>query len=185
MQANLTLTPSKVIPDVPSNVRYVGGNILNSTCEVIAHQCNCMNTIPSGLTKDIFTVFPHADTYKKRVRYNIPGTIDLMGSESQRYVINMYAQYNQGSLRETLVKQGSLKETLVKQGSLKETSQIREAWFAECLSKIRGIKSIAFPYGIGCEYGGGRWDNYHNMILTFARQNPRIEVHIVKSERIN
>ena len=57
----------------------------------------------------------------------------------------------------------------------------RENYFKQCLdkiSKIKDIKSIAFPYLIGCGIAGGNWNNYLDMILEFAESNPNIEVSI-------
>ncbi len=143
-------------------------NILTFKVQVIAHQCNCTSKTGKGLYIDIIKKFPHADIYKTREKDSIPGTIKLTGNEKGKTkIIAMFAQLFPGK------------------PSVKETSKMREQWFVECLnkmSKIKNLKSIAFPYHIGCGLAQGNWNNYKKLIENFASQNPNTQVYIVSNE---
>lgn len=47
----------------------------------------------------------------------------------------------------------------------------RKEWFLKCLNYIKeipNIKSIAFPYNIGCGLAGGNWNEYLEMIQNLS-----------------
>lgn len=135
---------------------------------VIAQQCNCISKTAKGLSASVIKKFPHADFYTDRSGPSSPGRIKLAGSKGGgRIVVAMFAQYRPGK---------------PKKG---DTSDMRETWFEECLGrigKIKGLRSIAFPDGIGCGLGGGAWDNYNAMIENFAKDHAHINV-IVCSQK--
>ena len=58
----------------------------------------------------------------------------------------------------------------------------RQGWFQECLDAIGklNLKSVAFPYEIGCGLAGGKWACYDNMLQKFACENPETEVFICR-----
>lgn len=144
-------------------MKIISGNLLESKEKYIAHQCNCVSTYAAGLAKQIFDEFPYANIYKKRL---LSGKVDGMGNiivcgdgETKRYVINMLAQFYPGKPKY--------------QNSKKDGYLAREKAFADCLTQISAIseiKSIAFPYNIGCNLAGGDWETYYNMIESFEKQ---------------
>ncbi len=136
------------------------GDILTFNVQYIAHQCNCTSTRSAGLAKDIFTKYPYSNVYGKYIR--IPGTIHVCSN-----VINMYAQYNPGPPRSD------------------EEIQTRIVLFKMCLDSIQNIpnlRSIAFPYRIGCGLAKGKWEIYNSMIKDFALRNTSVKVFIVKNQ---
>lgn len=140
-------------------------NILNSNEKYIIHQCNCITNNAFGLAEAIFTKYTYADEYKNRKKYSIPGTISIKGDGNEfRYIINAFAQFSPGK------------------PSLNESKENRLQWFKECLDKIEKIEnleSIAFPYKIGCGYGGGDWNEYIKVIEDFS-ENSSIKVVIYR-----
>lgn len=65
----------------------------------------------------------------------------------------------------------------------KDTSSMRLKWFQSCLicvEELSDLKSIAFPYGIGCGAAGGHWPHYLECIKEFASRNPHVDVRIYK-----
>jgi O-acetyl-ADP-ribose deacetylase (regulator of RNase III) len=68
-------------------------------------------------------------------------------------------------------------------GEKPDSAADREVYFKNGLDYIKsqepGLKSIAFPEGIGCGIGGGHWPNYKEMIREFARDMPGCTVYIV------
>lgn len=145
------------------------GNLLDSNAQYIAHQCNCISTGSAGLAKAIFSKFPYSDVYTDRKEDDILGEIKICGNgKDQRYVINMFSQYYPG---------------ICKYPGGKDSSEMREKAFQKCLnkiSKIKGIRSIAFPHTIGCGLAGGLWANYEKMIENFACDNFLIDVYVVE-----
>lgn len=132
------------------------GDLLNSSAQYIAHQCNCVSQGVAGLAKLIFDKYPWAD-HSSRTKRDDMGTISVHGNgANQRYVINMYAQYYPGGPKGN------------------DSDELREKSFACCLNqiaKIDGLKSIAFPHSIGCGLAQGYWPNYLSMIEDFAINN--------------
>ena len=55
-----------------------------------------------------------------------------------------------------------------------QTKENRLQWFKECLDeieKIEDLESVAFPYKIGCGYGGGDWNDYLKLIEQFSEKS--------------
>ena len=52
---------------------------------------------------------------------------------------------------------------------------------AKKITKIENLKSIAFPFKIGCNLAGGNWNNYLNMLEAFSSK-VQAEVYIFKPE---
>ena len=125
-------------------------DILLSEEQYILHQCNCTTTYAKGLSHVIFSKYPYADTYKSRKLPGVPGTIDILGDESNRLIINAYAQYYPGKANRT-----------------NDSKSLRLRWFEECLEKvckIEGLKSVCMPELIGCGLAGGNKDDYKKII---------------------
>jgi len=147
------------------SVKIISGNIIDSDAQYIAHQCNCLTTYGAGTAKAIFDKFPYSDIYKTREfcsnwrksRDKAPSIVIRGNGEGERYVINMLAQIFPGKPKFT-------------DGI--DCSEKRLKYFRECLIsilKISGLKSIAFPYGIGCNLAGGDWEKYSDMLDGFSR----------------
>lgn len=152
-------------------IKKIHGNIIDSDAQFIVHQCNCVSTGMAGLAKTIFKKYPYSDTYSKRNSkeersLDDPGTISIHGNgKDKRYIVNFYSQYYPGKAK-------------YKNDSL----EIREKWFEKCLDllgQVEDLKSVAFPYGIGCGLAGGDWDKYYGMIEDFSDRNPDTEIFIV------
>ncbi len=161
-------------------IEIVSGDLLSSKEKYIIHSCNCLTQNSAGIAKAIFDKFPYANTYKKRVRLtngetvnaDVPGTIEVLGDGiEQRFVINMFAQYYPGKSK-------------FPESSLDGTA-IRLKYFHKCLlrvAKIPDLESVAFPWRIGCNLGGGNWDHYLGTITNFAQyvkasQNTKVIIY--------
>lgn len=162
-------------------IEIVTGDLLNAQEKYIAHQCNCLTYKSAGTAKAIFDKFPHSNTYERRLPQedksqikDIPGTIIIMGDgQEQRYVINMYAQYYPGRSKYPL--------------SSLDGIPVRLNYFYKCLlrvAKIPDLESIAFPWRIGCNLGGGNWEHYLGTITNFANYvaEKNIKVRIYRKE---
>ena len=141
-------------------------DLLDSDAQVIAQQCNCVSKSAKGLSAAIIKKFPHANFYTSRTKPSTPGTIKMAGSKKkkQRLVLAMFAQYFPGKPQN------------------EDTYEARKEWFQMCLNriaKIKGLKSIAFPHGIGCGLAGGKWGDYEKMIVKWAETIPDVQIIIV------
>ena len=119
---------------------FLDGDLLNCDAQYIAHQTNCVSNTGRGLALSLFKKYPYANVYRNRIKPDIPGTISLHGDPTNRYVINMYGQNYPGKSKKS------------------DTPQLRIQWFQACLNQILlipNLKTIAFPYLIGCDLAGG------------------------------
>jgi hypothetical protein len=162
----------KFIGPLKNSVNIIEDDIFGIDVQYIAHQCNCLTSHSAGFAKQVFYNFPEANIYscrssetnsKNLPKSQIPGQIIVRGK-----IINMLAQVFPGK---------------PKFDNGLDSREKRKEYFKKCLnqiSMINGVKSIAFPYGIACNMGGGKWDDYLSMITEFAEDNPKIRVFIVK-----
>jgi O-acetyl-ADP-ribose deacetylase (regulator of RNase III) len=170
-------------PSQPKNLIYKSGDLLTAKEEYIIHQCNCTSSTAAGLAQAITTKFPYAAPYTHR-RPNPahrsrclpedaskPGTIQVWRSPSadSPHFIGLYAQ------------QGPGKPYGV------DSRSAREEWFRYCLGlieKISEVKSVAFPWQIGCGLAGGDWRVYEGMIWEWAENHPDISIVVYKLEDV-
>jgi O-acetyl-ADP-ribose deacetylase (regulator of RNase III) len=158
-------------------MKIIEGDLLEAKEQYIAHQCNLVTNRAANLALSVFSRYPYANIYAERKYPHDPevsgprmGDIIIRGNgDDQRLVINMCAQYYPGKPKFALSK--------------RDGYEARQEAFAACLekiSKIPGLKSIAFPWGIGCGAAGGDWEKYQKMISEFESSTPGVEIRIYK-----
>ncbi len=126
------------------------GDLLQSDCTVIAHQCNCFATMGAGIAKQIKERYPEA--YEADRRFPLPiGSRERLGHFSKVRVgdcliYNLYGQYHYGRGKQT------------------ELSMLEKA----VRSMLEDLKShegkIGFPYGMGAGLAGGDWGEIEPML---------------------
>ena len=145
-----------------STLKIVDGSLLDSDCQYIAHQCNCYSRSGAGLASAVFKAFPWADVYSNRSERGnyaaLFGSITVHGDpkRNQRYVINIYGQLRPG-----------------KPSPGWDSAASRLEAFGKALDQIARLpelKSIGFPYGIGCGLAGGDWNKYERLLEGFAER---------------
>ncbi|HMP29454.1 MAG TPA: uracil-DNA glycosylase [Saprospiraceae bacterium] len=148
-------------------------DILKSKVQLIVHQCFCTAKRKSakGLAAKIFKKYPYSNVYCHRNEDSIPGTIEVRGSikHKERWVCAIYGQYHPGTPSD----------------KNDDTAKNRRLWFKKALKKIgkiQNLRSIAFPYKIGCGLAKGKWSLYEKLISDFASNNPKVEVYIISNE---
>jgi len=152
-------------------------DILSSDSEVIVHQTNCVSTYALGLAHAIQKAYPYANVYSERkdTTADDPGTVKLSYPKSGQkgpIIANFMAQYFPG-------KPLGYKSTI-------DSSEKREEWFQDCLDIFgewcveNNIKSVSFPYRIGCGLAGGDWSRYETMIRNFSHKYKNINITICK-----
>jgi O-acetyl-ADP-ribose deacetylase (regulator of RNase III) len=138
-------------------LKTINKSLIEADTKYILHQCNCVTKDSAGIAKAIFTAFPWANTYSKRIKHSKQGTIDILGNGlDQRYVINGYIQYYPGK------------------SFSRDDYENRLNSLFECLTKIKTIPdltSIGIPVGMGCVMAGGDWNcDYLPILEDFAKQ---------------
>ena len=127
--------------------KLVEGDLFDTDAQYIAHQCNCVSRYANGLASEIFTRYTHV--YKERKEPSVPGSILV----TDNFIIHMFAQVFPGPPREN--------------PKYRDDRLWRTGYFAQCLSLIANIgdiRSVAFPYKIGC----GHWEDYHALLKNFS-----------------
>lgn len=155
---------------IPSNLTIIfGADILESNAQVIAQQCNCTSKKAKGLSRSIVEKFPYADVYSEREKPSTPGTIKITGNrkKGERFVAALFAQLNPGKPQKG------------------DSVSQRIEWFEQCLEKLartKSLKSVAFPYNIGCGLAGGNWNTYYDILTKWTECHPNISVQIINRD---
>lgn len=134
------------------------GNLLDSDCTVIMHQCNCFSTMGAGLAKQIARKYPQALIADKK----LPVTPEQkLGNFSYAIVgkttiVNLYGQYRYGrDKRHTDYK--AFESAL--SGFLKHAK----------LDKRIDLSKVGMPYKIGCGLAGGDWRTIVNIVNRISK----------------
>lgn len=139
-------------------IRIVNGNLLDSQAQVLAHQTNCSKGFGSGVAKAIKEKWPNvAEMHRLACNVNEGNGLkpaDLLGCiqpvsvsdpmfYGDKYVVNMYAQEKYGYDGAKYTSYDALDTCLKKLVKF---------------CKDKGIKTVAFPYGMSSVRGGANWD---------------------------
>ena len=135
-------------------------DLTKSKADIICHQVNCHGKMGSGVAKSIREKFPTVYNMYTDICFNkkqVLGNVQIVclsdierNTFSNQYVANMFAQNRYGY------------------DGARYTDY--EAFY-NCLETIKrfakehyAVKSIAFPYRIGCDRGGANWKIIFTMI---------------------
>ena len=134
-------------------IEHHQGDLLLSNCAVIAHGCNCFNTMGSGIARAIRARYPsayEADCATTR------GDLNKLGSLSESYeiyepwIFNLYTQYRYGTDRRHL-DYTALVDALVAMKALLDEKDPDQALM------------VGMPR-IGCGLAGGDWQIVEELI---------------------
>ena len=155
-------------------IEIVTGDLLEATEKYLCHQCNCVTNKAAHLSFDVFEKYPYANIYAPRTTPDKPGHIIIRGNgQDERFVVNILGQYYPGKPRYPL--------------STLDGVPAREKYFYHALlrlSKVDDLESVAFPWRIGCNLGGGDWEHYLGMLTNFAQYvgDKGVKVRVYKRE---
>ena len=152
-------------------VSYHKGDLLQSNCDVICHQTNCMGAMGAGIARTIRARYP--ETYTAlRERFLCDraklGKVDIIPVRredgKELFVVNMYAQ-------KKYMPRG------VCHTNYDAFKQCAEDVKAFCSAHFGEHCKIGFPYKVGCGLAGGDWEIVKNILETvFA--GPEYDVEI-------
>lgn len=136
-------------------------SLFEAPIEVLAHGCNCFNTMGAGLARSIAERFPEVekeDSLTKSGDRKKLGTIAFVRvldeSSKIKYIVNMYTQFNYGC----------------------GERQINYEAMYRCLESLKSKNNpkmrIGLPFKIGCGLGGGDWNIVKAMIYSVFQKIP-------------
>ncbi len=154
-------------------IKTINCNLIDAPTEVIASQCNCFNTMGSGVALAIKNKYPEAYTEDCKT---IRGDRSKLGKFSMAhltknieigmkpyFVANLYGQYNYGT------------------GGRKTNYEAIYCALEGLKIKMleNQLKSVAFPYKMSSDRAGADWRIIEKMIEVVF-ENTNIEVLICK-----
>ena len=124
---------------------HKNGDLFTSKAKYLCHQVNCMGKMGSGIARTVREKFPNAyHDYMTLCLFGGKTTKQLLGGIQfcecgQKIIVNMFGQETYGTF-----------------GQHTDYDAFRK-----CLKHIHNNvpagSTIAFPHGIGCGLGGGKW----------------------------
>lgn len=135
-------------------ITFKDGDLLASDCKVICHQVNCQGVMGSGIAKQIRATYPTVYEAYKDVCKTYGGDAMFGCSHfcpidnGERYIANMFAQYNYGYDGKRYTNYVALRSCL-----------------RDVAEKFKG-QTVALPFNLGCGRGGGDW----NTVLQIIRE---------------
>lgn len=139
-------------------IKMVDCNLLDADAEIICQNCNCFNTMGSGVALSIRTEYPEAyeaDCQTKKGDKNKLGTVSLAvvkdpsshKNQKIKAICNIYGQYSMGA------------------GERHVNYEAIYSGLEELKIRLKpAIKTIGLPYKMGADRAGGNWDIIYKMI---------------------
>lgn len=154
------------------SLEVVNGNLLESDCAVMAHQCNCFSTMGAGIAKQFAQKWPAvANADKNFMPKDSTGKLGKCSSalvaNDKVLVYNLYGQYNYGRGTQQ-TNYDALEKSL--RMMIDELKQLGNLFY-----KLK----IGVPYAMGCGLAGGDW-NVVSGILTKVSDEHGIKIYAYK-----
>ena len=200
-------TKQKLDKSKPLNPRImmlyilVHGDLLTAMdVDCIVQQSCCTAMRAHGLAAAIAARWPHCDPYVGRTRHirnwatsdsrPFPGTIQLMPTRAMagpKFVVCAFAQYCHGKSGKYQDPLGMDIHPMIGYG---DSSDARFKWFRECLDELAlklaamdpPLKSVGFPFRIGCGLAGGSWPRYEHELRRWSDAHPELDVCVYQLE---
>lgn len=139
-------------------IKIVKGDLLQATENIIGHQVNCQAKMNSGVAKAVrqnhlLAYNMYMSMVKRYVdadlRKELLGKCQVVNVGADKYVANLFGQYNYGYDGAKYTNELALYESF---------KSLRE------LAEQTGL-SVALPYLLGCERGGADWTVVEGYLL--------------------
>lgn len=143
-------------------ISYHKGNLLESGCDIICHQCNLQGIMGGGLAKQIATKYPKCEK-----EYNI---FSSMGDAEGKV---MFFEYEDN---------GEFK-VIANCFSQERNFETNYAWVRECFEKVKdyakekNLKTIGVPFKYGCGIAHGDWNDVEQIFVDLF-ENEESELQI-------
>lgn len=135
-------------------MKYIKGDIFDSNANVILHQVNCQGVMGSGIAKQVKQKYPIVYKYYKmwcddpHLKPGLLGSIQTVyiDNEENRAIINLFSQDKFGYDGKRYTDYDALRNCL------------------KIVNKQWAGYSVAIPFHMGCDRGGGDWNVVCKMI---------------------
>ncbi len=135
-------------------VNYVTGDLFQASESIIGHQVNCQAVMGSGVAKQMKQLYP--EVFSEYVRFCNQNKGSLLGScqivelnhGTNKYVAHLFGQQTFGRDGRKYTNDDALRNALTQLYEFAKANQC----------------SVALPYKIGCDRGGGDWNVILEMI---------------------
>lgn len=151
----------------------VGNLVQDKEYNIICHQTNCKGVMGAGIAGQIAYKWPAVRHRNKDncARRNPLGTALVVRVESNRFVVNLYGQYDYGrNFNRTYTDYNALRKSLNELAARLNQSTVPDKW------------KIGFPKGIGCGLANGKWGKVKPLIEEFAEKVSQ-DVYIVSLDK--
>ena len=153
-------------------MRYTSGDLLHSNCDIIAHGCNCFNTMGKGVAAAMRRTHPLAFQADQRTH---KGSRDKLGSYTMAdsthpdngkpvTIFNLYIQHNYGR-DGTYLSYPALEQALNKLKTFVDYCDLIAAYHKTTSPKV-GLPRI------GCDLSGGSWPEVERIIANVFDHRP-------------
>lgn len=151
------------------NIKFIEGNLLDSTTDIICHQVNGQGAFNSGVAKCIRDKYPSVySAYKEYCKmldiYEKPklGLIHMSNIGDNRFICNLFGQDKYGYDGKRYTSYDAVYDGL-------------ENLKSHML--INNLTSVSFPYQMSSVRGGAKWEIIYCMICeVFKDTNIKIEI---------
>lgn len=137
-------------------IKNIDGNLLDTDAELILHQVNCMGAMNSGVAKAIrekwkvvyleYLALVNSSVYgseKSINREKLLGCIQPVEVNEKQKVVNLFAQLSYGYDGKQYTNYDAIRKCL------RNVSRY---------CNDNNVKTIALPWHMSCDRGGGDWD---------------------------
>lgn len=150
-------------------------NVTEEPCDAIVHQANCFVTMNSGVARAIKDKYPEAfvaDFRTKSGDKSKLGTFSWAKTGDNKIIYNMYSQFDFGYQGNKFTDYDAIKKGLT---SVKSH-----------LTSMKGQNAtLALPYLMGCDRGGGDWNVVRQIIEDIFSDKDGINVVICQLNQSN
>jgi O-acetyl-ADP-ribose deacetylase (regulator of RNase III) len=136
-------------------VRTVTGDLFQAGEQIIGHQVNCQGMMGSGVAKQMKRLYPevftaYAQLCGEKEKEQLLGLCQLVPLEgkSGQYAANLFGQLTYGRSGTKYTDDDALRKAFIRLSEFAKQHQL----------------TVALPYKIGCDRGGGDWDTVLGMI---------------------
>lgn len=136
-------------------IEFRVGNLLKqSDLNAWIHQCNCFNTMGSGVSREVRETYPEvydADCRTVKGDTNKLGTFSFAKTKDGKIGYNLYSQFNYGYDGKLYTNYEAMRHGL-------------EKICEHIKTNLKPNSKVGIPCRMGCARGGGNWDEVLKII---------------------
>lgn len=149
-------------------IEYIVGDMLECSANIRCHQVNCKGVMGSGLAKQVKSKYPETFNFYRNLcnKYSankLLGSVQFTNCHDDTVLANMFGQ-----------------DEYAYDGKQHTDYDALDSCISHVYDKAeKHDYSVAFPYKLGCERGGGDWHTVEGIIKKYF-ENSKILCKIVR-----